>query len=347
MTAVLFFIVVAVVAMVGTGMVRAYALRHDVLDVPQARSSHSTPTPRGGGLAIVVAFLGALVVLLLHGNVDRGTAIGIGGAALLVAVVGFIDDHRSLPARVRFIAHVVAAAWGLWWLGGLPPLIVAGRTVGGGIIATVVAGVALVWLLNLYNFMDGIDGLAGAEAVTICAGAMLAQYMAGVGAASALTLALAAASLGFLLWNLPPARIFMGDVASGFLGITLGLIAIRDASLSAPLLASWTILLGVFVVDATATLLRRMRRGERVWEAHRSHAYQVVSRAWNSHGRVTLTVALINLGWLTPIAIAVATQRLDGVLGIAIAYAPLVLLSARAEGLRRTRELRSSAAGGT
>jgi Fuc2NAc and GlcNAc transferase len=141
--------------------------------------------------------------------------------------------------------------------------------------------------------------------------------------------ALAAAAAGFLVWNAPPARIFLGDVGSGFLGFAFGVLALAGAQREPALLWAWLVLLGVFVADATVTLVRRALRGQRVYEAHRTHAYQHAARGPNGHARVAFTAAAINLCWLTPIAASVATRRLDGLAGLAIAYAPLAWLAAR------------------
>jgi Fuc2NAc and GlcNAc transferase len=328
MTPALLLPLVFVAALLGTGMVRRYALVRSVLDVPNERSSHSVPTPRGGGVAMVVSFLLAIVALRLAGGVDRRVAIAILGAGGLVAGIGFVDDHRHVAARWRLAAHLAAACWALAALGGPPPLMIGGSVVSIGLAGAVVAAVALVWLLNLYNFMDGIDGIAGVEAVTVCIGGVVLAATNPVARAEWLPAGmLAAATLGFLAWNFPPARIFMGDAGSGFLGIILGIFALRAGTLSPNLLWSWGILLGVFVVDATVTLLRRTMRRERIYEAHRSHAYQHAAVRAGSHLPVTLVVGAINLLWLLPIALLAATGRLPAGAGVAIAYVPLIGLA--------------------
>jgi len=151
--------------------------------------------------------------------------------------------------------------------------------------------------------------------------------LAGHPSLSLAPLAVAAAVTGFLFWNFPPAKIFMGDAGSGFLGIVLGVMSLHAAWVAPQLFWSWVILLGVFVVDATVTLLRRLLRGDKVYEAHRSHAYQFASRRFGSHLPVTLAVAAIDLVWLLPIALWVGVGGLDGVLGVALAYVPLVMLA--------------------
>lgn len=312
-----------------TAGLRRYALARSVIDVPNARSSHTVPTPRGGGVAIVVTFLLAIVGVMLSGVGESRTLMALGGGGALIAIIGFMDDHGHIPARWRLLGHFIAATWMLVWMGGLPPLTFFGWQVDLGWLGGVLAAVYLVWLLNLYNFMDGIDGIASIEAITVCLGAASLYSLAGLGGHAVLPLLLAAAVAGFLFWNFPPAKIFMGDAGSGFLGIVLGGLSLQAAWLAPELLWCWLILLGVFIVDATYTLVRRLLRGDKVYEAHRSHGYQFASRQFGRHLPVTLAVAALNLCWLLPIAFCVARLGLDGTVGVVLAYIPLVLLAVR------------------
>ena len=310
-----------------TALLRRYALAKSIIDIPNARSSHSLPTPRGGGVAIVVALLAALPLLGWAGLLDSAPLTALFGAGLLVAVIGFMDDHGHIAARWRLLGHFSAAIWALLWMGGLPPLELFGHTLVLGWIGHVLAAFYLVWMLNLYNFMDGIDGIASVEAITACLGISLLCWLAAAPQLVWLPLLLAAAVAGFLFWNFPPARIFMGDAGSGFLGVVLGVISLQAAWVSSQLFWAWLILLGVFVVDATFTLARRLVRGDKVYEAHRSHAYQFASRRYGRHLPVTLAVCAINLLWLLPMAAGVVLAGLDGLTGVLVAYAPLVALA--------------------
>ncbi|MGB0127015.1 MAG: glycosyl transferase, partial [Rhodocyclaceae bacterium] len=246
-----------------------------------------------------------------------------------VAWIGFLDDHGHIPARWRLAGHFLAAAWVLFWIGGLPPLAVFAIPIDPGWLGQAIAAVYLVWLLNLYNFMDGIDGIAGIEAVCVGLGGALLCGLAGQAELAFAAALLAAAAAGFLLWNFPPAKIFMGDAGSGFLGIVLGALSVMAAHADGALLWSWMILLGVFIVDATITLVRRILRGETFYEAHRSHAYQHAARALGAHRPVSLAVGAINLFWLLPIALLVGTGKIDGVAGAVVAYVPLAGLALR------------------
>lgn len=313
-----------------TSIVRRYALARSLIDIPNARSSHAVPTPRGGGLAIVLAYLAALPVIGGLEWLSWTMVIALMGAGAWTALVGFLDDHGYLiPAPWRLLLHFMAAFWLLIWLPEMPRLVLFGAAYDLGLVGYVLGLLTLVWLLNLYNFMDGIDGLASVEAISVCVGGALLYALVGMPILAAGPLLLAAAVGGFLLWNLPPARIFMGDVGSGFLGILIGGMVFQAATVAPQLLWAWLILLGVFIIDATFTLFRRFKRGDRLDEAHRNHAYQHASREYGAHLPVTLAVLAINLLWLLPWAGAVALGFIDGLLALSIAYLPLVVLAVR------------------
>lgn len=318
---------VAGLSLLLTGGLRRYALARSLIDIPNARSSHSVPTPRGGGVAIVVSFLLALPLLGFGGLESWPYVFSLLVAGAGIAVLGFLDDHGHIAARWRLLGHFSAAAWALFWLGGLPPLQAFGLSFEMGWFGHALAALYLVWLLNLYNFMDGIDGIASVEAICVCAGGALLYVLLGQPMLAILPLLLAAAVAGFLFWNFPPARIFMGDAGSGFLGISLGVFSLQAAWFNSNLFWSWVILLGVFVVDATWTLIRRLVRGDKVYEAHRSHAFQYASRVYGRHLPITLTTGAINIFWLLPLALLVGLGKLDGGVGVLVAYSPLLLLA--------------------
>lgn len=321
-------IAVTVLSSVLTGLMRRYALSRQLLDRPNERSSHSVATPRGGGVAIVVAFLAGLLASGEGVSGPATIALLVGGIG--VAVVGFADDHGHIAARWRLLAHFSCAVWILYWI-GVPRLEWMGSTADLGIVGAVLAALYLVWMLNLYNFMDGIDGIAGVEALTVGAGGTAVYWLANMPLVDGAILPalLAAAALGFLVWNFPPAKIFMGDAGSGFLGLMLGALSLQAAVTRPVLFWCWLVLLGVFVVDATVTLIRRLLHGKRVYEAHRSHAYQHATREFGSHCLVTLAVVAINILWLMPWAVLIATGRVDGVVGLGAAYLPLLALALR------------------
>lgn len=310
-----------------TILIRKYAISNQVVDIPNERSSHTIPTPRGGGVAIVVSFLLLLVIAGTTGYIETRQWLGFCIAGALVATLGFLDDHQHIAAGWRFLGHLLSAIVLVVSLGGFPALELFGVVVDLSLVGGVLACIGLVWLLNLYNFMDGIDGIASIEAVSVCLAGAVIAYLVGYSHGIIMPLLLAAAVAGFLIWNFPPAKIFMGDAGSGFLGLVIGGILVQAAWFSQDLFWCWLILLGVFVVDATLTLFVRLARGEKIYQAHRSHAYQSASRHYQSHKKVSLAVLAINLFWLLPIALSVVFKWLDGALALLIAYAPLVMLA--------------------
>ncbi len=282
------------VAMLITWSMIAITRRTGVVASPDHRSSHSRPTPTLGGVAIVLPAIG-WAALVRH-ELPVADAILLGGS--IVAAVGAIDDIRNLPARVRFPVHVVATAAGLWAM-QVGAVSVFGVTVPASWPLTAGLALALVWFLNLYNFMDGIDGIAGMQCVTFGVGvALLAQTP---DPAVVFALVLASAALGFLVFNWAPARIFMGDVGSGFLGLTIGLIALELQRRNlVPLVASM-VLLVPFWFDATYTLCARIVTRQAFTAPHRSHAYQKIARRFG-HGWTTSINTLITVVWLAPLA---------------------------------------------
>ncbi len=328
MTVLWVLISAAVISWCLTLVLRRYALAKSLIDIPNERSSHSLPTPRGGGVAIVVSFLLGLPLLTAFNMVTPTLFYGLLGSGLLVAILGFVDDHGHIAARWRLLGHFTAAAWVLYWLNGLPPIELSGVAVDFGWLGNVLGMLYLVWMLNLYNFMDGIDGLASAEAISVCVAICLVYWFTGVIELVWAPLLLAAAVVGFLFWNFPPARIFMGDAGSGFLGLVLGVLALQAAWAESRLFWSWLILLGVFIVDATWTLSRRLIRGDKIYEAHRSHAYQRASRYYKGHRIITVSVVAINVFWLLPLAIWVGVGG-SWIIGSIVAYAPICWLAWR------------------
>ena len=279
-------------ALLGTWLLIHFATQLHLIDRPNERSSHVRPTPRGGGIALVVAVLAG--ALALPGPLPLAIRPAL-AAALPIGIAGLIDDRYGLPARVRFGIHLLAAlGCVLSFTGaveiGLPRYVLLPLAV-----------LAIVWGTNLFNFMDGIDGIAGAEGLFIAGigGALLADSAPPVAAA---LWVIAAACAGFLIWNWAPARIFMGDVGSGFFGFLLAAIAALTAMQGLLDIPVWLILWGTFIADTGVTLARRVLRGEPWWSAHRSHAYQRLSRRFGSHAKSALLYAAINVLVLAPAA---------------------------------------------
>ncbi|HUI34964.1 MAG TPA: glycosyltransferase family 4 protein [Stellaceae bacterium] len=316
------------VSCLGTLLLTGILQRREMLDVPNERSSHTVPVPRGGGIAvvgtIVIGWAGLTAAHLL------GTRyLVVPAAAAGLALVSWIDDRRGLSPAPRLLAQIVAVAvtmaalpGGALFQGWLPPALDA--------IAT---ALLWVWFINLFNFMDGIDGIAGSEAVAIGLGLML---VASSGRMLDLGIAFPAgvvvlAALGFLVWNWAPAKIILGDVGSIPLGFLLGFL-LRNLALQGRWKAALILPL-YFLADATLTLLRRLARGERVWRPHREHFYQRAVQRGLSHDAVVLRVVAADV---VLIGCAWAAENGWGFGGLAIAALTVaLLLGVLSRGARR------------
>jgi Fuc2NAc and GlcNAc transferase len=320
-------IVAFVISYVLVGYVRQVALDRNVVDIPNERSSHTVPTPRGGGIAIVISFLIAVSGLTAIHLLTLKIWLVVVISSCVVAGVGLMDDRRPLRASMRLAAHVVAAVFVVSVLGGIPATELVKWGLRGFWLGSGFSVLVLVWATNLFNFMDGIDGIAGSESFYMsAAGGWLNWLNGGDPGITAAFLSLSVASLGFLPWNWPPASVFLGDVGSGFLGFIVSALLMIACVIGKVPIEVLPILGGVFLVDATMTLLRRIFRGDRWFEPHRAHAYQVLARRLGGHRPVTLIVFFVNVLWLLPWAYA--TNRFPGNsrLYLIAALLPLVIV---------------------
>jgi len=323
-----FYLIVFAFAVLCTVLLRSYALKRNVIDVPGERSSHTMPTPRGGGMSIVLAFIIAIALFTYYGLIDIKLGMTFLLSGTFIAIIGFIDDHGHIDAKWRLLVHSLAAFLVVYYFDGLPLLQFFGFEIDFGWLGYVLAIVAIIWILNLFNFMDGIDGIAGVEAITATFfSGLFLSFISPDSALVPLHWLLATSVCGFLALNFPPAKIFMGDAGSGFLGFMLAVLALSSAHENQSMLWVWLVLLGVFIVDATFTLINRLVKKEKLHEAHCSHAYQFAARKYNSHLKVTISVLLINILWLSPIAYFITVDLIGGAIGLIIAYIPLVLIA--------------------
>jgi len=286
-----------------------------LVQAPNHRSSHSHPTPQGGGIGIVLSVLG------LAWAFGSGQVLSLLVAALFIAVVGLWDDIFHVPVAMRLLVQTAACLMAIIAIPVLPD----------GVVNLFILLIAGVWWINLFNFMDGIDGLAGSQAVFMLIAAAALAVMAQPSSTADIYWQLlpvtAAATLGFLIWNLPRARLFMGDVGSTFLAFVLFvacLLSLRAGWLNFPI---WLILAAVFVTDATVTLLVRIARGKRWTEAHRSHIYQRLAVMWKGHGRVDVIFMTMNGVFLFPLAVlALLLPDRSWLIALA-AYCPMFILA--------------------
>ncbi len=305
------------------------ALRWQILAMPNIRSSHRLPTPHGAGAPMLLAFtLGLVVAALWIAPWTAGYSL-LAGVALVLMLLGIADDVWSLPVFTRFGAYALCCLVATLYL--LPPRAQEGALLYG--VAVVATALAMLWLVNLYNFMDGIDGIAASQCILAAVAAALLSLDGGASHYPLFCLLLAASQLGFLVWNWPPARLFMGDAGSiptGFLLAGLALLGSVEGWLG---ISSWLILLAVFITDASWTLLWRIATGQPFTQAHRLHAYQRLSLRWGSHLRVDLLLGAIFCGWLLPLAWLAHSYPRYAVLLVILAYLPLLA------GMAKTRPL--------
>ncbi len=320
---------VFLVSLSGTRLVLHFLTERAIVDHPNARSSHAIPTPRGGGLAVVVVIAVVWSIVAMRWTAEGYGMVVACAAGVGLAALSWLDDLRGLPPWVRLLAQAAAIATVLvlapaphpYFGGVLPP-----------VADVVVTAILWLWFTNLFNFMDGIDGLAGTETATIGIGVALCAGFAGVvGSLSVCGFTAAAAALGFLWWNWHPARVFLGDVGSVPLGFLLGWLLLTMASEG--LWAAAFILPLYYLADATITLGRRAAKGEPVWRAHRDHFYQRAVQAGRSHASVAGLIAVTNValialawastrGWEWPAVIA-ACVVVGGLLVVLSRDAPL------------------------
>ena len=288
MSVALAFGAAAAAAAIVVAAVRSWARRRDWLDVPNDRSSHARPTPTSGGIGIVLPLIPALA--LAPSLVSRGAAVASATAVGLVATIGFLDDRRTLAPRTRLVAHTLAG------------VVVAGTTAlevrphgSAAEAALIVAAWTFVTIasINVVNFMDGIDGLIGVTALTF---ALFSAVALSSRTEAWAAFALAGAAFGFLLFNRPPATIFMGDVGSGALGATFVLLGLWTMGARGWSVAHAFLPLGPLVVDEVLTMARRIARRENLAQAHRSHVYQVLANSGWGHGPVAAAYAIASAG---------------------------------------------------
>jgi Fuc2NAc and GlcNAc transferase len=303
-----------IVTFTGTWLWIRFAGQKILQDIPGPRSSHSRPTVRGGGVVFVSVFLlftylasEVQLIPALH----HWSLVAVGAMML----VGMLDDLYGLPVLSRLIAQisvafvlsypVVADSAESIWL--LLPLVFA-----------------VVWFINLYNFMDGIDGIATLQAISVAIVMAGLCYWQGLEGPALVFGLLVAVMLGFLFWNFPTSSVFMGDAGSGALGTVFVLLMVFVTSHSVPLLWACLLMMSVFILDASWTLLVRLFSGQKIWTAHKLHAYQILSRRWHSHSKVSLLVSGYNLGWLAPVSGLYVAGLLHLVVAIFLTSAPVL-----------------------
>lgn len=296
-----------------------------LLDIPNERSLHKHPIPRGGGLAFIFTFLLGSFFLMQQEliSITLFKAFVIGG--IPIAVIGLLDDIFHSSILIRIVVHIFSAIAVLWLLQGMPILDLGFSVWYWDKIGWIVGILGLVWMTNFYNFMDGMDGLSGSEGIFVGFSVILLLLFQGQTELIPVLLLLCVSILGFLFWNLPPARLFMGDCGSGFLGFIFGifLLVTTNQSILGPW--QWLIVFGAFWIDATITLFQRIVNGEKWYQAHANHAFQHAIQYWGNR-KVLLGFFLINVLWLLPLSLLSLRYHKFEIFWVLIAITPLVLL---------------------
>ena len=270
-----------------TYLVKNYAIKKSLVDIPNDRSSHTVATPHGGGIAIATTWFMGISYLYYVNEINSALYFAL-LAGSGISIVSYLDDLYELSARVRLVTQTFIAILGLYFLGGLERIDFILFSIENQIFTNIFAFLMIIWFINLYNFLDGIDGYAGSEAVFLgLSGFILFE--------GSHFLILAAAVLGFLVWNWHTAKIFMGDVGSTLLGYNIAIFAIYYSNEIAIDLWVWIVLFGLFWFDATLTLYRRYRNGEKLSQAHKKHAYQRLVQSGWSHSSVVVFAIFANV----------------------------------------------------
>ena len=319
----------ALVAVLSAGVIR-YGPRFGLLDTPVARSAHVAPKPLGGGAALAAPYFLCVIWFVASAAISESALAYLG--CLFIVVLGFSDDRWQLSSKVRLPVQFIVSLAAVRAI-GVDSVDFGFFSLSEPLTLSLLAVLSLVWLCNLTNFMDGIDGIAASQLLVTSLSCVV--LLVGLDAAAGesgehdvvltLSVVLAASAAGFLLWNWSPASLFLGDAGSGFIGFALGLLALESLVTQRMSVWSWVLLLGVFIADTAVTLLVRIIRGERWYEGHSQHAYQILSRRLNSHPRVVGGVILINICWLLPLAWVAGILPHYGVLFATIGLAPLLL----------------------
>ena len=270
-----------------TYFIKNYMIKKSLVASVNERSSHTTPTPHGGGIALSITWFIGLVYLYFIGEIESSLFYAL-LFGLIISIVSFFDDIYELSPKLRLIIQATVAIGGLYFLGGFETFTFGIFDIQNPILTNVFAFFMIIWFINLYNFLDGINGYAGSEAVFLA----LAGFVLFGGNHF---LVLAVAVLGFLYWNWNKAKIFMGDVGSTLLGYNIAIFTIYYANQEATNFWIWIILFALFWFDATLTLIRRKLNKEKLSQAHKKHAYQRLTQSGWSHFKVTNYSIGINL----------------------------------------------------
>ena len=309
---ILFFFITLIISTVITYFIRNFSIKNNLYDIPNERSSHSMPIPKGGGLSIIILLIITTSPLFYFQMISREIFLSIIIGMFIVSIIGLIDDYKNLPILIRLFGYTIGAIIALYFIGGVNSLFESNHNFfkccdiniskfGG--IGPFLAVLFVLWLTNLYNFMDGTDGFAAIQTICVSLFCSFLFYSSDNYALVIIMLCMTSSTIGFLYWNWAPAKIFMGDVGSCSIGFFFGLITLYSAKEEIIPISIWLILLAPFIGDATFTLIKRIIKKEKWYEAHNSHAFQKLFQHGLSHRQLTFGLIITNLFVMWPLAI--------------------------------------------
>ena len=318
-------IVAFILSFYGTINYRTYAIKNEILANLNFRTLHEKPTPRGGGIVFSLVFCLCILFLYYSGEIGLNILLvfGVGGA--FAVIIGYVDDLKGISALIKLCLQLLITLWTLFWLdgGALNEFLFIN-----GWMAWIISAFLMVWLINAYNFIDGIDGLAITGAILILSTLVLTLIISNrFSHLSQMFLILIASCSGFLFFNWPKASIFMGDSGSLFLGYIFSAFIIYSTMNSEISLYTWLVVFGYYLADTSLTTLIRLITVKKWYHSHRSHAYQNLARILNSHSKVTAGIAIYHLLWLLPLAILTIIKPNFSLLAVFLAFLPSTIWS--------------------
>lgn len=320
---------VILLSFVGSFVYLRIASKHGPYAIPNYRSLHRKVTPKGGGIIVAISALSGFAALYGREGLSVKYVMVLFFGGILVALAGFADDRFDIPARYRLAVQLAAALWICFWFRGLPPLDLGVARVNLGMVGHVILIVSLLWFYNLYNFIDGIDGMASSATIftSLTMGfVMLSQKQHTL---ALILWLLAAANIGFIVFNWPPAKMFLGDSGTSFVSYIFSAVLLVSLWNNAVSIWVWLIVFGCYLADTTTTTVTRALTVSQWYLPHRSHAYQNLARIWNNHLKVLLVVLSIDICWLLPLTLVALKYSDYAVIATLIAYVPLVMFSVK------------------
>ena len=314
------YVVLFLISFVLTYFIKEYAIKKSLVATVNERSSHTVPTPHGGGIAVSLTWFIGLIYLYINDQIESSLFIAL-IIGVVIAVVGLVDDIVELSPKLRMIVFTLVGATGLYIIGGLDTITFGLFDISNPIITSIIAMLLILWYINLTNFIDGIDSYLAVKFIFLSVAGLIlfgGSHFAVLGVSV----------LGFLYWNWHKAKIFMGDVGSTLLGYTIAIITIYYANLQASNLWIWVTLYGLFWFDATVTLIRRLLNGEKPSVPHKKHAYQRLTQSGWSHSKVTLYALGLNLV-IFVLVYFIPNVAVSFVLSLAVLYGAYIFVDSK------------------